>query len=149
MSIARTQIIDGSIAPSPGDITNDPKQTIGLAIAYSNSKATYRDWGKNLLSMMLSATSGTISSDCFGRTGSIRGRDGEKSNSKPVDNKQTQAAQCVGLKVQNISDFLRSKAFKSRAGKGYTPQINARRFLGSKAIEALRGKGHTPDSFKA
>lgn len=37
---------------------------------------------------------------------------------------QTQAAQCVGLKVQNISDFLRSKAFKSLAGEGYTPQIS-------------------------
>jgi hypothetical protein len=35
----------------------------------------------------------------------------------------TQAAECVGLKVQNASDFLRSNAFKSLAGEGYTPQI--------------------------
>lgn len=35
----------------------------------------------------------------------------------------TQAAECVGLKVQNVSDFLRSNAFKSLAGEGYTPQI--------------------------
>ena len=37
---------------------------------------------------------------------------------------QTQVAQCVGLKVQNVSDFLRSKAFKSLVGKDYTPQIS-------------------------
>ena len=37
---------------------------------------------------------------------------------------QTQAAECVGLKVQNVSDFLRSKAFKALAGEGYTPQIS-------------------------
>ncbi len=36
---------------------------------------------------------------------------------------QTQAAETVGLKVQNVSDFLRSKALKSLMGEGYTPQI--------------------------
>ena len=108
MSIARTQIIDGSIAPSPGDITNDPKQTIGSiqVDGFMLPDGSYR--------MSLS-----------------------------------QAAEMVELSARNAFDFLRSKAFKSRAGKGYTPQINARRFLGSKAIEALRDKGHTPDSFKA
>ena len=37
---------------------------------------------------------------------------------------QTQAAESVGLKVQNVSDFLRSKALKSFMGEGYTPQIS-------------------------
>lgn len=37
---------------------------------------------------------------------------------------QTQAAESVGLKVQNVSDFLRSKALKSLMGEGYTPQIS-------------------------
>jgi hypothetical protein len=37
---------------------------------------------------------------------------------------QTQAAEAVGLKVQNVSDFLRSKALKSLMGEGYTPQIS-------------------------
>lgn len=36
---------------------------------------------------------------------------------------QTQVAECVGLGVQNASDFLRSKAIKTLLGKGYTPQI--------------------------
>lgn len=36
----------------------------------------------------------------------------------------TQAAQSVGLKVQNASDFLRSKALKSLLGEGYTPQTS-------------------------
>jgi len=36
----------------------------------------------------------------------------------------TQAAECVGLKVQNVSDFLRSKAFKALSGEGYTHQIS-------------------------
>lgn len=35
----------------------------------------------------------------------------------------TQAAEIVGLGVQNASDFLRSKALKSLLGEGYTPQI--------------------------
>jgi hypothetical protein len=35
----------------------------------------------------------------------------------------TQAAECVGLGVQNASDFLRSKAIKSLMGEAYTPQI--------------------------
>lgn len=34
----------------------------------------------------------------------------------------TQAAEIVGLGVQNASDFLRSKALKSLLGKDYTPQ---------------------------
>jgi hypothetical protein len=34
----------------------------------------------------------------------------------------TQAAETVDLGVQNASDFLRSKALKSLAGEGYTPQ---------------------------
>jgi len=38
----------------------------------------------------------------------------------------TQAAECVGLKVQNVSDFLHSKAVKALAGEGYTPQIPER-----------------------
>lgn len=37
---------------------------------------------------------------------------------------QTQAAEIVGLKVQNVSDFLRSKALKSLLGEGFTPQIS-------------------------
>lgn len=37
---------------------------------------------------------------------------------------QTQAAEIVGLKVQNVSDFLRSKALKGLLGEGYTPQIS-------------------------
>lgn len=37
---------------------------------------------------------------------------------------QTQAALAVGLGVQNVSDFLKSKAFKSLSGEGYTPQIS-------------------------
>ena len=49
---------------------------------------------------------------------------------------QTQAAECVGLKVQNISDFLRSKAFKALAGEGYTPQISEI----EPAEEQLRGQ---------
>lgn len=49
---------------------------------------------------------------------------------------QTQAAECVGLKVQNISDFLRSKAFKALAGEGYTPQISEIEPTG----EQLRGQ---------
>ncbi len=36
---------------------------------------------------------------------------------------QTQAAEAVGLKVQNASDFLRSKTLKALMGEGYTPQI--------------------------
>jgi hypothetical protein len=35
----------------------------------------------------------------------------------------TQAAEIVGLGVQNASDFLRSKALKTLMGEGYTPQI--------------------------
>lgn len=35
----------------------------------------------------------------------------------------TQAAEIVGLGVQNASDFLRSKALKSLLGESYTPQI--------------------------
>lgn len=35
----------------------------------------------------------------------------------------TQAALCVGLGVQNASDFLRSKAIKALLGESYTPQI--------------------------
>jgi hypothetical protein len=34
----------------------------------------------------------------------------------------TQTAETVDLGVQNASDFLRSKALKSLAGEGYTPQ---------------------------
>ena len=34
----------------------------------------------------------------------------------------TQVADCVGLGVQNASDFLKSKALKSLVGEGYTPQ---------------------------
>jgi hypothetical protein len=49
---------------------------------------------------------------------------------------QTQAAECVGLKVQNVSDFLRSKAFKALAGEGYTPQISEI----EPAEEQLRGQ---------
>jgi hypothetical protein len=49
---------------------------------------------------------------------------------------QTQAAECVGLKVQNVSDFLRSKAFKALAGEGYTPQISEIEATG----EQLRGQ---------
>lgn len=49
---------------------------------------------------------------------------------------QTQAAECVGLKVQNISDFLRSKAFKALVGEGYTPQISEIEPAG----EQLRGQ---------
>lgn len=37
---------------------------------------------------------------------------------------QTQAAEIVGLKVQNVSDFLRSKAIKGLLGEGFTPQIS-------------------------
>ncbi len=37
---------------------------------------------------------------------------------------QTQAAECVNLRVQNISDFLRSNAFKSLVGEGYTAPIS-------------------------
>ena len=37
---------------------------------------------------------------------------------------QTQAAECVELGIQNVSDFLRSKSFKALAGEGYTPQIS-------------------------
>lgn len=37
---------------------------------------------------------------------------------------QTQTAEIVGLKVQNVSDFLRSKSLKSLMGEGYTPQIS-------------------------
>lgn len=37
---------------------------------------------------------------------------------------QTQAAEAVGLKQQNASDFLRSKAIKALLGKGYTAQIS-------------------------
>lgn len=36
----------------------------------------------------------------------------------------TSAASAVNLKVQNASDFLRSKAAKRLLGKGYTPQKN-------------------------
>jgi hypothetical protein len=36
---------------------------------------------------------------------------------------QTQAAECIGLGVQNASDFLRSKAFRSLTGGDYTAQI--------------------------
>ena len=49
---------------------------------------------------------------------------------------QTQAAECVGLKVQNVSDFLRSKAFKALAGEGYTSQISEIEPTG----EQLRGQ---------
>ncbi|MFM7425035.1 MAG: hypothetical protein ACKO7W_08605 [Elainella sp.] len=35
----------------------------------------------------------------------------------------TQAAEIVGLGVQNASDFLRSKTLKSLLGESYTPQI--------------------------
>lgn len=49
---------------------------------------------------------------------------------------QTQAAECVSLKVQNVSDFLRSKAFKALAGEGYTPQISEIEPAG----EQLRGQ---------
>lgn len=35
---------------------------------------------------------------------------------------QIQAAESVGLKAQNVSDFLRSKALKSLMGEGYTDQ---------------------------
>jgi hypothetical protein len=37
---------------------------------------------------------------------------------------QTQAAGAVGLKVQNVSDFLRSNALKSLMGESYTPQTS-------------------------
>jgi len=37
---------------------------------------------------------------------------------------QSQAAEAVGLKVQNASDFLRSKTLKRLMGEGYTPQIS-------------------------
>ncbi len=37
---------------------------------------------------------------------------------------QTQAAELVGLRKQNASDFLRSKALKSLLGEGYTGQKN-------------------------
>ncbi len=36
----------------------------------------------------------------------------------------TQSAECVGLAVQNASDFLRSNALKGLTGEGYTPQIS-------------------------
>lgn len=36
---------------------------------------------------------------------------------------QTQVAECVGLGVQNASDFLRSKTIKTLLGKDYTPQM--------------------------
>ncbi len=35
----------------------------------------------------------------------------------------SQTAKCVGLGVQNASDFLRSKAIKRLLGESYTPQI--------------------------
>ena len=37
---------------------------------------------------------------------------------------QTQAAETVDLGVQNVSDFLKSKAFKSLSGESYTPQTS-------------------------
>ena len=37
---------------------------------------------------------------------------------------QTQAAEAVALKVQNASDFLRSKTLKRLMGEDYTPQIS-------------------------
>ncbi len=37
---------------------------------------------------------------------------------------QTQAAETVDLGVQNVSDFLKSKAFKSLSGEIYTPQTS-------------------------
>jgi hypothetical protein len=37
---------------------------------------------------------------------------------------QTQTAETVGLGVQNVSDFLKSKALKSLSGEGYTPQTS-------------------------
>jgi len=48
----------------------------------------------------------------------------------------TQVVECAVLKIQNISDFLRSKAFKALAGKGYTPQISEIK----SADEQLRGQ---------
>jgi len=48
---------------------------------------------------------------------------------------QTQAAECIELKVQNISDFFRSKAFKSVIGEDYTPQI----FEIEPDVEQIRG----------
>lgn len=46
---------------------------------------------------------------------------------------QTQAAGSVGLAPQNASDFLRSKAFKSLVGEGYTVPISE--------IESLETQG--------
>jgi hypothetical protein len=46
---------------------------------------------------------------------------------------QTQAAESVGLAPQNASDFLRSKAFKSSVGEGYTVPISE--------IESLETQG--------
>jgi hypothetical protein len=37
---------------------------------------------------------------------------------------QSQAAECIGLKRQNVSDFLRSKAIKRLLGEGFTCQIS-------------------------
>jgi hypothetical protein len=56
---------------------------------------------------------------------------------------QTQAAECVGLGRQNVSDFLRSKAIKSLLGEGYTGQIfeieveNAEQARGQARINAV------------
>lgn len=54
----------------------------------------------------------------------------------------TQAAECIGLGVQNASDFLRSKAIKGLLGDGYTPQIfeiepDATQSRGQSRIRAL------------
>lgn len=48
----------------------------------------------------------------------------------------SQTAECVGLGVQNASDFLRSKAIKRLLGESYTPQI----FEIESAEEQLRGQ---------
>ena len=50
---------------------------------------------------------------------------------------RTQTAECVGLGVQNASDFLRSKAIKTLLGEGYTPQKSERKEI---EIEPEPGK---------
>lgn len=54
----------------------------------------------------------------------------------------SQAAECVGLKPQNASDFLKTKTFKRLMGEGYTVQISeiesdAEQARGASRIRAL------------
>ena len=53
---------------------------------------------------------------------------------------QSQAAECVGLKPQNVSDFLRSKTIERLLGDGYTLQISGAEEVEISAENQSRGQ---------